>query len=55
MTAKAALTGARLEELARDFEIERADAPRIEFPGLAEYRDAFIGLASPAGQARDSR
>jgi sugar (pentulose or hexulose) kinase len=45
MTAKAALTGARLHELAGDFEIERSDAPRIGLPGLDEYRIAFLRLA----------
>lgn len=45
MTAKAALTGAGLDALASDFEIEKSYAPRIDFPGLGAYRDRFLALA----------
>ncbi len=55
MTAKAALTGARLEELARDFEIERSHVPTIELPGLAQYRDSFLGLAEQREARKDRR
>lgn len=45
MTAKAALTGASLSDLAADFEIEKSYAPVIDFSGLAAYRDRFLALA----------
>ncbi len=46
MTAKAALTGLRLEGLAADLDMEINAVEPVELPGLAAYRDEFIILAT---------
>jgi sugar (pentulose or hexulose) kinase len=45
MTAKMALTGNGLAELADDFEVEYQPVSKADFPGLAGYRAAWMKLA----------
>ncbi|MCX7024796.1 MAG: FGGY family carbohydrate kinase [Spirochaetes bacterium] len=46
MTAKAVLTGMRLEGLAADIEMEISAVAPVDLPGLAAYRDEFLRLAA---------
>jgi sugar (pentulose or hexulose) kinase len=55
MTAKAGLTGARLDELARDFEIEVSEAPKVSLPGLDKYREAFLRLVASGPESKTGR
>ncbi len=45
MTAKMALTGRRLSDLAQDFTIEYTDVPKTDLPELSPYRAAWTALA----------
>lgn len=42
MTAKMALTGKALEELAQDFPVEYHEVPKQDFPDFAAYRAAYL-------------
>ncbi len=48
MTAKMALSGASLSDLAGDFEVEYKEVPKRDFPALGSYRDAWLDLVSRA-------
>jgi hypothetical protein len=48
MTAKMALTGKQLGDLARDFEIDYQEVAKTEIPELAPYRKAWLALAEKA-------
>jgi len=45
MTAKMALTGQRLSELAQDFDIDYTEVPKADLPELSPYRAAWTVLA----------
>jgi sugar (pentulose or hexulose) kinase len=45
MTARMALTGGGLSDLAKNFEIEYQEVPKTELPELAPYRTAWLKLA----------
>ncbi len=44
MTAKMALTGKKLSELAGDFAVEYKEVPKADFPAFGAYRDAWLDL-----------
>ncbi|GHV85832.1 carbohydrate kinase [Spirochaetia bacterium] len=46
MTAKMALTGKSLADLAGDFDVEYRELEKLEMPGLFPYRKAWTDLAS---------
>jgi sugar (pentulose or hexulose) kinase len=46
MTAKMALTGKGLAELAGDFEVDYQEVEKSDIPELFSYRSAWAGLAS---------
>ncbi len=48
MTAKMALTGKKLAELAADFEVEYKEVPKRDIPALAPYRAAWLAQAERA-------
>ena len=50
MTAKMALTGQRLDELAGDFEVEYQEVPKRVIPELFSYRDAWLQLTSTSNR-----
>lgn len=44
MTAKMALSGAKLADLARDFSVEYTEVPKASVPELSPYRAAWLAL-----------
>ncbi len=44
MTAKMALTGKKLADLADDFSVEYQEVPKLAFPAFAAYKEAWVNL-----------